>query len=308
MKPPKVPRRAVHGVLLLDKPVGLSSHDALWRAKRMLRAEKAGHTGTLDPLASGLLPLCFGAATKFSQISLDADKAYRATLHLGQTRVGGDLEGEILKERPLQFDRAALDAAVARLTGEIDQVPPMHSALKHEGKALYEYARAGIQIERPARHVTIHQLDIIEWQAERLVLDVRCSKGTYVRTLAEDLGEALGCGAHLSGLRRMASGPLSIDQAVTLEQLEALDEPAREALLRPADTLLNDWPVVRLPDDEAGRFLSGLRRRVAMGDAPNVRVYGPEERAFLGSAHITAGELIADRLLSPLEVQALLAA
>lgn len=308
MKPPKVPRRAVHGVLLLDKPVGLTSHDALWRAKRMLRAEKAGHTGTLDPLASGLLPLCFGAATKFSQISLDADKAYRATLHLGQTRVGGDLEGEILKERPLQFDRAALDAAVARLTGEIDQIPPMHSALKHEGKALYEYARAGIEIDRPARRVTIHRLDIIEWQAERLVLDVLCSKGTYVRTLAEDLGEALGCGAHLSGLRRMASGPLAIDQAVTLEQLEALDESAREALLRPADCLLNDWPVVRLPNDEAGRFLSGLRRRVAMGDAPNVRVYGPEERAFLGSAHITAGELIADRLLSPLEVQALLAA
>lgn len=308
MKPPKVPRRAVHGVLLLDKPVGLTSHDALWRAKRMLRAEKAGHTGTLDPLASGLLPLCFGAATKFSQISLDADKAYRATLHLGQTRVGGDLEGEILKERALQFDRAALDAAVARLTGEIDQIPPMHSALKHEGKALYEYARAGIEIDRPARRVTIHRLDIIEWQAERLVLDVRCSKGTYVRTLAEDLGEALGCGAHLSGLRRMASGPLTIDQAVTLEQLEALDESAREALLRPADCLLNDWPVVRLPNDEAGRFLSGLRRRVAMGDAPNVRVYGPEERAFLGSAHITGGELIADRLLSPLEVQALLAA
>ncbi len=304
----KAPRRPVHGVLLLDKPLGLSSHDALWKAKRLLRAEKAGHTGTLDPLASGLLPLCFGAATKFSQISLDADKAYRATLHLGQTRVGGDREGEVLQDRPVSFDRAALDAAVARLTGPIDQVPPMQSALKHEGKALYEYARAGVEIERAPRRILIHRLEIVEWQAERLVLDVLCSKGTYVRTLAQDLGENLGCGAHLSGLRRTASGPLSLDQAVTLEQLEALDESAREAMLLPPDTLLENWPLVRLPDDEAGRFLSGLRRRVALGDMPQVRVYGPHARAFLGSAHITAGELIADRLLSPPEVQALLAA
>jgi tRNA pseudouridine55 synthase len=304
----KVPRRPVHGVLLLDKPLGLSSHDALWKAKRLLRAEKAGHTGTLDPLASGLLPLCFGAATKFSQVSLDADKAYRATLHLGQTRVGGDREGEVLQERSLSFDRAALDAAVAQLTGPIDQVPPMHSALKHEGKALYEYARAGIEIARAPRRIHIHRLEIVEWQAERLVFDVVCSKGTYVRTLAQDLGEKLGCGAHLSGLRRTASGPLRLDQAVTLEQLEALDESARDALLLPPDTLLENWPLVRLPDDEAGRFLSGLRRRVALGDMPNVRVYGPDARAFLGSAHITAGELIADRLLSPPEVQALLAA
>ncbi len=310
-RPPRaarVVRRPVHGVLLLDKPVGLSSHDALWKAKRMLRAEKGGHTGTLDPLASGLLPLCFGAATKFSQVSLDADKRYLATLHLGQTRVGGDLEGEILRERPVAVDRAAIDAAVARFTGAIAQVPPMHSALKHQGKALYEYARAGVEIERPARHITIHAIDVVEWDAHRLVLDVQCSKGTYIRTLAEDIGEALGCGAHLSGLRRTASGPLTLAQAVTLEQFEALDEPGREALLLPADALLQTWPVVRLPDDEAGRFLAGLRRRVTLGDLSNVRVYGPDARAFLGSAHITAGELIADRLLSPLEVQALLAA
>jgi tRNA pseudouridine55 synthase len=303
----KVVRRPVHGVLLLDKPVGLSSQDALYKAKRLLRAEKAGHTGTLDPLASGLLPLCFGAATKFAQVSLDADKAYRATLHLGQTRVGGDREGEVLQERPVAFDAALLHASVARLTGEIEQIPPMQSALKHQGKALYEYARAGIEIERQPRRVCIYRLEIVEWNGPTLVLDVHCSKGTYVRTLAQDLGEMLGCGAHLSSLRRTASGPLRVGQAITLEALAALDEPARDTLLRPADALLQSWPEIRLPDDEAGRFLSGLRRRVRLDDMPAVRVYGPQPRAFLGSAHITGGELIADRLLSPVEVQALLA-
>jgi tRNA pseudouridine55 synthase len=294
-------------VLLLDKPVGLSSQDALYKAKRLLRAEKAGHTGTLDPLASGLLPLCFGAATKFAQVSLEADKAYRATLHMGQTRVGGDREGEVLQERPVAFDAALLQDSIQRLTGDIEQVPPMQSALKHQGKALYEYARAGIEVERQPRRVTIHRLEVVAWSGPELVLDVHCSKGTYVRTLAQDLGELLGCGAHLSGLRRTGSGPLRVEQATTLEALAALDEPARDALLRPADALLQSWPEIRLPDDEAGRFLSGLRRRVRLDDAPAVRVYGPQPRAFLGSAHITGGELIADRLLSPVEVQALLA-
>lgn len=305
--PTSVTRRALHGVLLLDKPVGLTSQDALFKARRLLRAEKGGHTGTLDPLASGLLPLCFGAATKFAQASLEADKAYRATLHLGQTRVGGDLEGEVLRERPVQVDAATLERAVARLTGPIEQVPPMHSALKHQGRALYDYARAGIEVERAARAVTIHALDIVEWQGERLVLDVRCSKGTYIRTLAEDLGELLGCGAHLSALRRTACGALTLAGAVTLEALQALDEAGRDALLQPTDLLLQGCPAVQLPDDEAGRFLAGLRRRVRAPDAPTVRVYGPQPRAFLGMAHISGGELIADRLLSPLEVQALIA-
>jgi tRNA pseudouridine55 synthase len=304
---PKVTWRPLHGVLLLDKPVGLSSQDALWRARRLLRADKGGHTGTLDPLASGLLPLCFGAATKFAQASLDADKAYRATLRLGVTRVGGDLEGEVLQVRPVTVDEAVLQAALARLTGEIEQLPPMRSALKHQGRALYEYARAGIEVERAPRRVRIHRLELVERRGDELVLDVACSKGTYVRTLAEDLGELLGCGAHLSGLRRTASGALRVEQALTLQALESLDEPAREARLLPADALLQSWPEVRLPDDEAGRFLSGLRRRVALADQPAVRVYGPQPRAFLGSAHITAGELIADRLLSPPEVRALLA-
>jgi tRNA pseudouridine55 synthase len=291
--------------LLLDKPLGLSSNDALQKAKRLYRAEKAGHTGTLDPLASGLLPLCFGAATKFSQVSLDADKRYIATLKLGQTTTTGDTEGELLRERPVSLDRSAVEIACASSVGVIDQVPPMHSALKKDGKALYEYARAGIEVERGARRVTIHRIDIVAWQADQLVIDVVCSKGTYIRTLAEGIGEALGCGAHLSALRRTASGPLRIEDAVTLEQLAALDEAERDALLKPADWLLADWPPVHLNDDDAGRFLSGLRRRVAIGDQRAVRVYGPEPRAFLGSAHITAGELIADRLLSPLEVAGL---
>lgn len=303
--PARSPRKPLHGVLLLDKPLGWTSHDALGKARGLLRALKGGHTGTLDPLATGLLPLCFGAATKFSQVSLESDKAYRATLRLGTVTSTGDAEGEVLSQAPVRLDRQQIEAAADALRGEIDQVPPMHSALKHQGRALYEYARAGEIVERAPRRVTIHHLDIADWQAERLVIDVVCSKGTYIRTLAEDLGRALGCGASLSALRRTACGPLRVDDAVSLERLAELDAVGREALLRPVDTLLQAWPSVCLPDDEAGRFLTGLRRRVALADAAAVRVYGSNPAAFLGSAHITAGELIADRLLSPLEVQSL---
>jgi tRNA pseudouridine55 synthase len=299
-------RRALHGVLLLDKPVGLSSNTALQRAKRLYRAQKAGHTGTLDPLASGLLPLCFGAATKFAQVSLDADKSYTATLQLGRTTTTGDAEGEVLVERPVQVDRASIDAACTRLTGTIDQLPPMYSALKKDGRALYDYARAGIEVERAPRRVTIHELRVRDWQAERLVLDVVCSKGTYVRTLAEDLGELLGCGAHLAALRRTASGALKVEQAVTLDRLEALSEAERDALLLAPDTLIADWPAWQLSAEEAARFLTGLRRRVDAPDTVRLRVYGPEPRALLGAAHITAGELIPDRLLSPIEIENLI--
>ncbi|MGY4829275.1 tRNA pseudouridine(55) synthase TruB [Sphaerotilaceae bacterium SBD11-9] len=306
MARPRTPKRAVHGVLLLDKPLGLSSNDALQKAKRLYRAEKAGHTGTLDPLATGLLPLCFGAATKFSQVSLEADKTYRATLKLGVTTRTADAEGEVLQTREVRVTREQIEAACQRFTGQIAQVPPMHSALKRDGKALYEYARAGIEVEREARQVTIHAIAIIGWQHDELTLDVRCSKGTYIRTLAEDIGEALGCGAHLSALRRTASGPLTLDAACTLEQLAAMSEPERDSKLLQADTLLADWPVVRLDDEGAGRFLSGVRRRLPLADAPRVRVYGPQPKAFLGSGHIAGGELISTRLLSPVEVQGLL--
>jgi tRNA pseudouridine55 synthase len=297
----------VHGVLLLDKPLGLSSNDALQKAKRLYRAEKAGHTGTLDPLATGLLPLCFGAATKFSQVSLDADKRYTATLKLGITTTTGDGEGDVLQQRPVDVSTADVLAACRRFIGDIEQMPPMHSALKHEGKALYEYARAGIEIERAPRRVTIRDIRLMGGLHDEWMIDVCCSKGTYVRTLAEDIGEALGCGAHLVALRRTASGPLAIDRALTLEQLQAMAEDERDAALLDADTLLADWPAVRLDEDDAGRFLAGVRRRLPLADAPRVRVYGPQPRAFLGSGHIAGGELISTRLLSPTEVEGLLA-
>ena len=314
VRPPRQPRRALHGVLLIDKPLGWTSNDALQKCKGILRAEKGGHTGTLDPLATGLLPLCFGAATKFSQVSLDADKRYTATLHMGRRTSTGDGEGEVLQERDVACTLADIEAACARFTGRIDQLPPMYSALKHEGRALYDYARKGIEIERPTRAVHIHRIDIIDWQTPLLTIDVTCSKGTYIRTLAEDIGAALGCGASLSALRRTGCGTLDINDAFTIDALNAMDETARAAALHPVDSLLSAWPAVQLPDDEAGRFLTGLRRRVVLADAPTVRVYrvGASPAAhgalgaktFLGSAHITAGELIPDRLLSPIEVMA----
>jgi tRNA pseudouridine55 synthase len=310
----RLPRRALHGVLLLDKPTGMTSQTALQRARRLLRADKAGHTGTLDPLASGLLPLCFGAATKFAQTQLDADKAYRATLRLGERSSTFDGEGTISAGSPPDFERAALEAACASLSGAIEQLPPMHSALKKDGRALYEYARAGQTVARTPRRVTIHRLDIVDWHGRTLVLDVRCSKGTYIRTLAADLGERLGCGAWLAALRRTASGGFDLAHALTLDALQALPEGARDARLLPPDALLAAAPAVRLQADDAGRFLAGLRRRIAQPDAPRVRVYGPAPGAqapaqdvFLGSAHIAAGALIAERLLSPLEVAALAA-
>jgi tRNA pseudouridine55 synthase len=309
----RTPRKPLHGVLLLDKPLGWTSNDALQKAKGILRAEKGGHTGTLDPLATGLLPLCFGAATKFSQASLDADKTYRATLRLGQRTTTGDREGHVTEEREVNVDRDAIERACCGLVGAIEQRAPMFSALKHQGRALYEYARQGIEVERAARAVTVHHIDIVDWQSPVLVFDVACSKGTYIRTLAEDIGATLGCGAHLAALRRTGSGALSLDQTITIDALQAMSETEREARLLPPDVLLAGWPELSLPDDEAGRFLTGLRRRVALADAPAVRVYRAattdraQARAFLGSAHITAGELIADRLLSPLEVQALAA-
>ena len=310
-RPVRLPRRSLHGVLLLDKPLGWSSNDALQKVKRLLRAEKAGHTGTLDPLATGLLPLCFGAATKFSQVALDADKRYTATLKLGVRTTTGDAEGEVIDTRPVDTTSDAIVQACARFTGNIDQVPPMHSALKHQGRALYEYAREGVEIERAARRVTIHGIDILDWHDDVLMIDVRCSKGTYIRTLAEDIGEALGCGAHLTALRRTGSGLVTLDGAVTLEALQAMTEPERDILIKPLDVLVTHWPETLLSDDDAGRFLTGLRRRTTLPNMEAVRVYGhnpastrdQRPRIFLGSAHVKEGELIPSRLLSPLEVQ-----
>jgi len=301
----------VHGVLLLDKPLGISSNQALQKAKWLLRAEKAGHTGTLDPLATGVLPLCFGAATKFSQIHLNADKAYVATVRLGIKTSTADAEGEVLQTRSVSVTPDQLDSVVRRFTGAIRQVPPMHSALKKDGKPLYEYARAGVEVERAPRDVTIHQLRIrdarLDADEPAITIAVDCSKGTYIRTLGEDIGEALQCGAHLSALRRSRTGGFDEAQCTTLSALEAMSDAQRIACLLPVDALLEGHTSVTLDGDNAARFLSGMRRRGAWPDADRVAVYADHPRALLGTAHVKAGELIPLRLLSPLEIEETLA-
>ena len=306
----KVVRRPVHGLLLLDKPLGLSSNQALQKAKWLLRAEKAGHTGTLDPLASGVLPLCFGAATKFSQLHLDADKSYEAIALLGVTTSTGDAEGEVLQRRPVQFGADDLERVRAQFLGEIRQVPPMHSALKKDGRPLYEYARAGIEVEREARTVVIRALTLaldIDGDTATLRMQVRCSKGTYIRTLAEDIGEALGCGAHLTLLRRVGTGGFDIGACMTLAQLEAMADAERQSVLRPVEDLLAGHGQIMLEPDDAGRFLSGVRRRGKWPDNPQVAVFGLRPHALLGTAHVAGGELIPDRLLSPTDIEQILA-
>ena len=306
----RVQRRPVHGVILLDKPLGFSSNQALQKVKWLLRAEKAGHTGTLDPLATGVLPLCFGAATKFSQQHLNADKVYETTVRLGRKTTTADAEGELIVERPVTCTLGQVVEVLDRFMGPIRQVPPMHSALKKDGKALYEYAREGETVEREARDVVIHDLEMLDVQLQGdepfLRLRVACSKGTYIRTLGEDIGEALGCGGHLTALRRVQTGPFTAAQCITLEQLEAMEEGDRLAALQPVDCLLQDHTAVTLDADHAGRFLSGLRRRGGWPDMPHVRVYGDAPHTLLGTAHTQAGELIPTRLLSPLDIQQIL--
>ena len=306
----RVQRRPVHGVVLLDKPLGLSSNQALQKVKWLLRAEKAGHTGTLDPLATGVLPLCFGAATKFSQQHLDADKVYETTVRLGRKTSTADAEGDVIEERPVTCSVGQVVEVLDRFMGPIRQVPPMHSALKKDGKALYEYAREGETVEREARDVVIHDLELLDMQLQgdepHLRLRVACSKGTYIRTLGEDIGEALGCGGHLTALRRVQTGPFVQDQCLSLEQLEAMEEGERLAALQPIDCLLQGNTRVTLDAENSGRFLSGMRRRGTWPDMPQVRVYGEEPQALLGTAHTQGGELIPTRLLSPLEIQQVL--
>lgn len=314
----RVQRRPVHGVLLLDKPLGLSSNQALQKAKWLLRAEKAGHTGTLDPLATGVLPLCFGAATKFSQLHLDADKTYQTTVRLGVKTSTGDVEGDVVQERDVTCTAGQVVEVLDRFTGPIGQVPPMHSALKKDGKALYEYARQGEVVDRPVRQVVIHELELLDMQLDgespHLTLRVRCSKGTYIRTLGEDIGEALGCGGHLSMLRRIATGPFTETQCVTLVELESMTEAERTLRLLPVQNLLEGHTPVTLDAENAGRFLSGVRRRGSWVDSDRIAVYGPQDQGetpsesvvLLGSAHVQAGELIPGRLLSPIEIQQIL--
>jgi tRNA pseudouridine55 synthase len=303
----KISRRPVHGVLLLDKPLGLSSNQALQRCKWLLRAEKAGHTGTLDPLATGVLPLCFGAATKFSHLQLEADKTYVASVRLGVKTTTGDAEGDVVQERPVPAIGAeTLTQLAQRFTGAIRQVPPMHSALKKDGKALYEYARAGQAVEREPRDVVVRALDVAMLDANTLVLTATVSKGTYIRTLGEDIGEALGCGGHLASLRRIRTGHFEVSQCTTLQALETMSEPQRLAQLHPVEALLPGHERVTLARDDAARFLTGLRRCGGWGDNKHVAVFGESPAALLGTGHVKAGELIADRLLSPPEISQIL--
>lgn len=299
--PRKPPRRRLDGVLLLDKALGESSNRALQAARRLYAAEKAGHTGTLDPLATGLLPLCFGEATKFSSDLLNADKRYVAVVQLGVTTDTADTEGKVLRRRPVEADRRAVEKALAAHTGEIDQIPPMYSALKRDGKPLYEYARAGIELERAARRASIHRLDLLDASdlaGGRFVVEVLCSKGTYVRTLAADIGEFLGCGAHLAGLRRTGIGPLDVAAAHSLAQLEALAAEARDALLLPPDSLVANLAEARLDAADAVRLRHGQSVRWSGEAGARLRAYDHEDR-FIGVCRQTVdGWLQPQRLVA----------
>ncbi|QFT86529.1 tRNA pseudouridine synthase B [Halomonas sp. THAF12] len=295
----------VNGVLLLDKPQGASSNHALQRARRLFQAQKAGHTGTLDPMATGLLPVCFGEATKFSAFLLDADKTYRTRVELGTITDSGDAEGEVVERREVpRLEEADLRGVLERFTGEIDQLPPMYSALKHQGRKLYELAREGKSVERAVRRVTVYDARLLSFEGTAFELEVRVSKGTYIRTLAEDIGEALGCGAHISVLRRLATGPFGADGMLTPEALEALpDQAAREGVLLPVDVLVADLPGLALDEAAASRLLHGQSARCDTGELPVdglARLYRDE--TFLGLGVVrAAGEIAPRRLLSTAE-------
>ncbi|MBB3142497.1 tRNA pseudouridine(55) synthase TruB [Halomonas organivorans] len=295
----------VNGVLLLDKPQGASSNHALQRARRLFQAQKAGHTGTLDPMATGLLPVCFGEATKFSAFLLDADKTYRTRVELGTITDSGDAEGEVVERREVpRLVEADLRGVLERFTGEIDQVPPMYSALKHQGRKLYELAREGKTVERAVRRVTVYDARLLAFEGHAFELEVRVSKGTYIRTLAEDIGEALGCGAHISALRRLATGPFGADGMLRPEALETLpDQAAREGVLLPVDVLVADLPRLALDEQAASRLLHGQGARCDTGELPVdglARLYRDE--TFLGLGVVrAAGEIAPRRLLSTAE-------
>jgi tRNA pseudouridine55 synthase len=288
-------------VLLLDKPAGVTSNQALQTARRLLDATKAGHTGTLDPLATGLLPVCFGEATKVSQFLLGAQKTYRARARLGITTTTADSEGEVLRERPVAVDEAAISAALAAHTGDITQVPPMHSALRHDGQRLYELARRGETVERLPRPVHIGRLEVLNLEGDRFEIELDCSKGTYVRTLIEDIGEALGCGAHMTALRRLRVGALDVAQAVDFERLRhaAHEGPAAlDACLLPVADALAHLPQLRLALPEAERLRHGQAVRLAQPLVTGwVAVFDAQD-AFLGMAESADGQLLPRRLIS----------
>jgi len=285
------------GVLLFDKPLELSSNTALQKVRRLFNAEKAGHTGTLDPLATGLLPICFGEATKFTTALLDADKRYRATIRLGQRTTTGDAEGEVTETRPVAVNEAQVLAVLAKYLGESQQLPPMHSAIKHKGKPLYEYIRKGETVERELRTVFVHELKLERLEGDELEFSVLCSKGTYVRTLAEDISEVLGCGGHLIALRRTGIGAFSLDDAYTLAQLEAMDAAQRDACLMPLDSLVQDLPRLDLDEVQASRMAQGQKLGVTDDFPPGKRRLYAAGR-FIGLGELANGRLVPSRLLS----------
>jgi len=294
--------RNINGIVLLDKPLGITSNRALQIVKRLYKAAKAGHTGSLDPLATGVLPLCLGEATKVSGFLLDADKRYLATLKLGIKTSSADAEGELLETRPVEnYSKNQINAAIEPFLGDIEQIPPMHSALKVDGQPLYKLAHQGITIERQSRPVHIFDIQVLRYEGDEMDVEVHCSKGTYIRTLAEDIGEKLGCGAHLSALRRTESGPFHLDECITLEELEQIAEKAEEvgfdeldSLLMPAEEALYDWNSVDLSADAAFYICRG--QAVQVSNAPTeglVRLFS-EEKGFLG-----IGEIMDDGRVKP---------
>jgi len=295
--------RPLDGVLLFDKPLELSSNIALQKVRRLFQAEKAGHTGTLDPLATGLLPICFGEATKFSNALLDADKTYRATVRLGQTTATGDAEGEVLSIHEVHVTQQQLDEVLEKFRGSSQQLPPMYSALKHAGKPLYEYIRDGVTIERELRDIYIHELLLHGFNGESLDISVRCSKGTYIRTLGEDIGAALGCGGHLTALRRTAIAHFDLQSGYTLDQLSDMSEVERMASLLPVDSLMPDMPKLQLDEVQVKRMAQGQRLGLDTGlPDGKVSLYGP--LGFVGVGRLQGRRLAAERLLSNIAKQA----
>jgi tRNA pseudouridine55 synthase len=274
--------KQVDGVLLLDKSFGMTSNDALQKARRLFSAAKGGHTGTLDPMATGLLPLCFGEATKFSADLLDADKTYEAELLLGVTTDSGDADGVVTATATVNVAESDILRVLPHFMGPIMQVPPMHSALKRDGRPLYELARQGIVVEREARAVTIHEIRLLEFSGEKIRLSVSCSKGTYIRVLAEDIGAMLGCGAHLTALRRTRVGDLTLDGAMTLAQIDAVEESARISCLQPVDALLQSLPRFTVSGEAEQRFRHGNPVEMPAGLSGKIRVYAGETLIGVG--------------------------
>ena len=274
----------VDGIILLDKPLGRSSNSALQKVRYLFNAKKAGHTGSLDPLATGVLPICFGQASKVTSFLLDSDKRYRCTAQLGVTTTTGDKEGDELDIKEVTaFTEDDIEKVLTNFRGAIEQIPPMHSALKHNGQPLYKLARQGIEIERKVRHVTIHELNIVEFNKDSITLDVKCSKGTYIRTLAQDIGEAMGFGAHLSMLRRTEVSPFDCSKLFTIEDIETLaNDNQLGNILMPIDSALLEFPAIQLNDEEVALIRNGIKiRRDEIPESDRIRLYSPQNE-FLG--------------------------